>query len=167
MGRREMTAGQREFACGAFARIARLPGVLAVQIDFDAARSRRDFYRALLSEARRSLPDSVPLTITALASWGLGDRWLDGLPIEEAVPMVFRMGADDTRVRQALRRGTDFSPAICRQSIGVAVDEPFPPLRPGRRVYLFSRLPWTRQTYQTALARLGDSTSVPRGGVHD
>jgi len=45
-----------------------LPGVSAVQIDFDATSSQREFYSALLQDVRRQLPSSMPLSITALGS---------------------------------------------------------------------------------------------------
>ena len=37
----------------------------------------------------------MPLTITALASWCDGDDWIDGLPVADASPMLFRMGRGD------------------------------------------------------------------------
>ena len=40
-----------------------LDRVAAIQIDFDAATSERDFYRSLLQDLRRQLPDKVPLSI--------------------------------------------------------------------------------------------------------
>src|SRR5687768_3084174 len=46
-----------------------LPNVSAIQIDFDVAVSERNFYRTLLHELRNSLPDNVPLSMTALASF--------------------------------------------------------------------------------------------------
>jgi len=53
-----------------------------VQIDFDARRSQRRFYVRLLRDLRRRMPPSLPLSITALASWCAYDDWLSGLPIE-------------------------------------------------------------------------------------
>ena len=54
---------------------------------------------------RRSGPD-VPLSITALASWCAQDRWMEGLPVDETVPMLFRMGPDATRRTPASRAFT-------------------------------------------------------------
>ena len=76
----------------AIADTARFPGVAAVQIDFDATLSQRHLYRRLIEDVRRRIDQRVPLSITALASWCVGDRWLDGLPIDEAVPMLFQLG---------------------------------------------------------------------------
>ena len=46
----------------------------------------------LLAEVRRRVPVSMPLSITALTSWCESDGWIAGLPVVEAVPMLFRMG---------------------------------------------------------------------------
>jgi len=125
------------------------PGFSTLQIDFDAVVSERSFYADLLSELRRELPSAMPLSITALASWCLGDRWLSGLPISEAVPMLFRMGIDEEAVRSALHRGQDFAEPLCRTSYGLATDEPLPPLRAGRRLFVFHPGPWTSEAYNT------------------
>lgn len=115
----KLGAAQRSAATEAIIALSRRPGLAGVQIDFDASRSQRRFYRQLLTDVRRALPDSLVLSMTALASWALGDPWLKGLPVDEAVPMVFRMGAVDPRVRLYLARGGDFSPSLCRSSIGL------------------------------------------------
>lgn len=113
------------------------PGVTAIQVDFDATASEREFYRELLTALRRRLPARIRLSITALASWCIGDRWLAGLPIDEAVPMLFRMGIDDAQVRHRLDAGEDFAEPLCRASVGLATDEPAPAFPRGRRRYLF------------------------------
>lgn len=130
------------------------PGFAELQIDFDAVVSERAFYRALLEDLRRELPEAMTLSITALASWCLGDTWLSGLPIREAVPMLFRMGIDDEAVRGALARGRDFREPLCRGSYGLSTDEPLPKLAPGRRLYLFHPRPWTEDALQDFRRRL-------------
>jgi len=82
------------------------PGIAALQIDFDAAVSERGFYRDILAELRQQMPATLPLSITALASWCSYDDWLGGLPVEEAVPMMFRMEPDR---RRAPADGYDFA----------------------------------------------------------
>ncbi len=109
-----------------------------VQIDFDAERSARDFYAALLRDLRRALPPDLRLSMTALASWCLGDPWIAGLPVDEAIPMLFRMGTDAQQIRRWLDDGRDFGPAICRGSVGLSTDEPSPRVPNDRRVYVFS-----------------------------
>jgi len=118
-----MSPSQRAEAARAIARLADYSPA-AIQIDFDATRSQRAFYRDLLVDLRSRLPDSIPLSITALASWCIYDDWIADLPVDEAVPMLFRMGADSEEVAAYLRRGGDFAPAISRSSVGIAVDEP-------------------------------------------
>lgn len=119
--------------------ITSLTGGPVVQIDFDATVSERDFYRALLREVKPRVPS---LSITALASWCAGDNWLDGLPIDEAVPMLFRMGRD-----RGLRR---FDSQICRNSAGVSTDELI--AAPAvDRLYIFNPNPWSRDSLNAAL----------------
>lgn len=138
-------------------RAANWPQVVAVQIDFDASKSERGLYRALLLETRKRLPPETRLSITALASWCIGDRWLDDLPagtIDEAVPMVFRMGPGGTQVANFLREGVEFPVAACRGSIGLSTDEKLsrdilanhfgdPHLFAHKRKYIFSPRSWT------------------------
>lgn len=139
---------------GEIARVGRLPGVVAVQVDFDATASERSFYRKLLVELRQQLPSSMPISITALTSWCIGDRWMSGLPIDEAVPMLFRMGAGQAEVTNWMRSGQDFREAACRTSLGVSLDEPWPALPSGRRTYAFSPSPWTERSLQKLLREI-------------
>ena len=114
------------------------PAVRAVEIDFDARRSERAWYGALLERLRRGLGASKPLGITALASWCLGDPWVRTLAVSDAVPMLFRMG-----VGEAYHPGEDFRPGVCRSSVGVSTDEPLPEFPRGRRVYIFHPRSWS------------------------
>ena len=128
--------------------------VAALQIDFDATRSQRAFYRALLLDLRRDLPPTLPLSITAIASWCIYDDWLATVPIDEAVPMLFRMGPDSGRVREYLAGGGDFRVAVARRSLGIAIDEKLGNLPPRRRVYVFSPRAWSRDREAAALEGL-------------
>ena len=141
--RTSSTPAQRRAVIEEAARASRLPAVLAIQIDFDAVASERAFYRALLGELRGRLPEAIGLSITALASWCLGDPWIDGLPVDEAVPMLFQMGRDSGAVRSRLRSGGPFGPPLCRESLGISTDEPAPVVPGVRRIYVFHRVPWT------------------------
>jgi hypothetical protein len=125
--------------------------VRALQLDFDATQSQQAFYRGILQALRSQLPPSLPLSITALVSWCGPHSWLHTLPIEEAVPMEFRMGgprarafAASTHPRYALRY--PISEPLCRGSLGLSTDEPWPAsissLNPSTRVYLFAPRPW-------------------------
>jgi hypothetical protein len=133
-----------------------LDQVAAIQIDFDAAMSERDFYRGLLQGLRAKLPDNVPLSMTALASFCIGDRWLNDLPVDEAVPMIFRMGADNGPVKNRLAAGNDFGEPLCRQSYGIALDEPLEmKFEKSRRIYVFNNHSWTAEDVSSLQQRIG------------
>lgn len=135
-------------------RTRELRNVSAIQIDFDATASERGFYRGLLRDLRSQLPDTVALSMTALASFCVGDRWLDDLPVDEAVPMIFRMGADDRTIKNLLTSGEDFREPLCQRSYGIAVDEPLEiKFRPERRIYIFNDRSWTAGDIDAAIAR--------------
>ena len=126
---------------------ARLPGVSAIQIDYDAGRSERAFYREIVRRVRGGLPRPMPLTLTALVSWCASDHWIDGLPVAEAVPMYFRMGPELYLRSAALR-----SP-LCATSTGLSTDDLVRiPLH--RRVYLFHPRPWTREAFRNAVSEV-------------
>jgi hypothetical protein len=115
-------------------------------------RAHNAFYRDFLTDLRNRLPPAMPLSITALASWCIYDDWIADLPIDEAVPMLYRMGADSASIDQYLRRGGDFVPALGRYSVGISTDEAARTLPAGRRIYIFSRYAWTPQSAATAIA---------------
>ncbi len=145
----QLSADQQRQAVSAIIKLTRHLKVTALQIDFDAKASERTFYRNLLYDVRRQFPAPFGLSMTALASWCIHDNWLSDLPVDEAVPMLFRMGADHLQVLLHLRAGKDFSSALCRRSFGIATDEPLPQLLAGRRIYLFHPSPWLPQTAHT------------------
>src|ERR1700748_1041383 len=78
-------------------RSAHRADIAALQIDFDATRSQRRFYGYVLRNVRQQMPASLPLSMTALASWCSYDDWIGTLPVDEAVPMFFRMEPDRRR----------------------------------------------------------------------
>ena len=135
------------------ARTRELPQIREVQIDFDARASQRPFYRQLLHEVRAVLPPAVPLTMTALASWCLGDNWLDDLPVDEAVPMLFRMGPSESWQRREF--AARMRAPACRAALGVSLDEPAGvPVRRGARLYVFNPNPWTAAAVRAAVEDL-------------
>jgi hypothetical protein len=138
-----LSEAQREKLVDLVLKTLDLRNVSAVQIDFDAVVSEREFYRSLLTDLRQKLPNNVPLSMTALASFCVGDRWLDDLPVDEAVPMIFRMGADERTIKTFLKNGNDFREPLCRRSYGVAVDEPVA-TNFERRQYIFNVRAWTK-----------------------
>ena len=133
-----------------------LNNVSAIQVDFDVVTTERAFYRQLLSDLRRALPDNVPLSMTALASFCVGDRWMSDLPVDEAVPMVFRMGTDSDPIKNLLTNGGDFRDDLCRRSYGVALDEPLRlNFAKERRVYVFNARSWTPADVSVLEERFG------------
>jgi len=124
---------------------ASMASVQALQIDFDAKLSERDWYRRLLQELRAAMKPGMPLGITALASWCDRESWLVGLPINDAVPMLFRMGAGEPD------RTRDFRVEACRSSFGISTDEIPGDLPRGRRLFVFDPRPWDEDAYRGAL----------------
>ena len=146
----ELSNDQVGKSVAAITEMASLPNVSSLQIDFDATKSERGFYREIIIEVRRHLPERVGLSITALASWCMDDEWLSDLPVDEAVPMLFRMAADGKQIANRLDDGEDFS-APCRHSYGISTDEPRPGLSSSRRLYVFSPDPWTESSVRSIM----------------
>lgn len=128
----------------------RTQGIAALQIDFDARLSERQWYAEFLRELRQAVPRDLPISITALESWCEESRsWLGRLPVAEATPMLFQMGVNERR--EPLR----FAAPVCDSSVGVATDEMPRRIPSGaRRIYIFHAGTWTEQAYQVALERV-------------
>jgi len=158
----------RELIASEIAELQNLPGIRAIQMDYDATVSEREFYTSLLSDVRGKVSASIPLSITALASWCIGDPWLEHLPpgtIQEAVAMLFRMGPDSANVAKFLRAGKEFPVASCRGSLGLSTDEPLSrdllnAKLPNslfsfrqKRIYVFSPRRWTAAATDSVLQK--------------
>jgi hypothetical protein len=139
----DLSNQQRDRLAAAIAEVARLPNVSSIQIDFDATRSERTFYHDVILAVRERLPAWVALSITALASWCSDDDWISDLPIDEAVPMLFRMGPDRQQIRNRLASGEEFPARLCRNSYGISTDEPLQNLSRAKRFYVFNPDAWT------------------------
>ena len=122
------------------------------QIDFDARRSQRDFYSRLLAEVRGRI-GSTPLSITALASWCFYDSWIEGLPVDGVVPMIYRMGPEGGSIRKRLTQDRKFPAAICRGNVGYSSDEPLAPVDGLQRVFLFHPQPWNERRLEELMER--------------
>jgi len=145
-----LSPSQLEKSAAEVVELSKLPNLTAIQIDFDASLSQRDFYRQLLQRVRRDLPGQMALSITALASWCDGDNWTRDLPIDEAVPMFFRMGVDQHQFAARLKSGDGFLKEPCQNAAGVSTDEPI--TAPAvQRVYIFNPAPWTETSVNNAL----------------
>lgn len=158
---------QLEGIVESIAAIASRAPVRAVQIDFDAVETERPFYARLLTALRARLPESLPISITALASWCLYDSWMANLPIDEAVPMMFQMGRDHAKVLLHIKTGRKYVNDIYNESLGVSLSEPQTNLimksllqrqrDEGKqpRVYIFSPARWTKEEAARAV-QFGD-----------
>jgi len=138
-------------------RVIRRLGVPAAQIDFEARAGQQAFYADVLQALRARLPPEFRLSATALASWCGNPAWLDALPLDEVVPMYFRMGAAERALWRRRMLDPERLPAnACRRAAGLSTDEwqvfardlPDPALAPfdGRRLYLFSPSAWRAET---------------------
>ena len=116
-------------------------GSQAVQIDMEVRQSQRDALLGVLAGVRAGLAPQTRLSMTALASWCETEHWLAGAPVDEIVPMVFRMGRDGHRLRDKLAAGGDFNEPRCRAAVGISVDSPIV-VPADRRVYVFNPRPW-------------------------
>lgn len=148
--RRESIAwqdGQRGAAVRAVLALAANPRFAEVQVDFEARQSERPVLLGLLKGVRAGLPAAKRLSMTALASWCDTEQWLPGAPVDEVVPMLFRMGARGEAIRRRLADGGDFRNAVCRRSLGVAADTLPDGLPFSRRVYIFNPAPWTEAAF--------------------
>jgi hypothetical protein len=166
--RKHLSKSHAERIANEIARLTQAPPTKTdtIQIDFDALKDERDFYRDLLVRLRNKVPASTHLSITALVSWCLYDTWISNLPTDECVPMFFRMGRDRQNVLVHLKLGRGFGCTKCDTSLGISLDEPsvnsviIPSIvgrwREGgeRRVYVFNPSPWTKRSVGAALALL-------------
>lgn len=132
---------------------ARQPGIAALQVDFDATRSQRGFYADVLSDLRRQMPPDLPLSITALASWCSYDDWIGNLPVDEAVPMFFRM-EPDRRMAPADLPQFRLREPLCMGSAGISTHEAWPEGLTGKRLYIFADRGWKQDLSLLATRRL-------------
>ena len=160
--RAQLTDEIAQKLCGRICRYSNLPGLRAVQIDFDARQDERPFYASLLNIVRVALPSSLPISITALASWCMCDNWMQKLPIDESVPMFFSMGRDTNQVLSDVAAGQRFWDKRCDRSLGISLDEPrvnaVALTAAGQRrrevpvrIYVFSSKKWSSETVSKAI----------------
>ncbi|MDQ1637948.1 MAG: hypothetical protein QOF62_1287 [Pyrinomonadaceae bacterium] len=140
-----LSSEQAEETATEIAKLSSIANTSMIQVDFDATTSQRQFYRTLLFELRKRMPPTTKLSITALGSWCQGDDWLADLPIDEAVPMLFRMGLDRNAILSRLA-GDGFTATRCDSSAGISTDEHVKNLPPVSRLYVFNPNSWNRDT---------------------
>jgi hypothetical protein len=150
-----LNAQQRSETLQALLAATHQPGASVLQIDFDARVLERPFYSQLLRELRQRLGPAYPISITAPASWCIGDRWIRDLPVNEAVPLLFSMGSEEALVRSYLSSTGTFPEPLCRGSLGISTGDWWPnPVHSRTRVYVFHQEPWTRQAVEDIRSRI-------------
>jgi len=144
---------QMKDVLGAIRSFALVPSIEGLQLDFDATRSQRLFYRRLLERLQKDPEVRVPISITALASWCMGDRWIQDLPVNDTVAMLFQMGPDSADAIAWLQKERPLAGA--KQGTlawGLSTDQPLPVSPPTRaRVFLFHPRSWTQSAFQKTL----------------
>lgn len=145
-GRCSLNADHLPRILAEFRQLAGRSKASTIQIDYDVKDSERELYKRLLTQLHASLPESMHLSITALASWCQEGKWLNSLPIDEAVPMLFRLGVNEQTRDQYLSHVGSFAASKANSSVGISVDEPVSlDLATPVRYYIFNPRSWTRE----------------------
>lgn len=133
--------------------IAIVPDIEGIQLDFDALRSQRPFYRKLVDRLKRDGQIRVPITITALASWCMGDHWIGDLSVDGTVAMLFQMGPEAGETLAWLSKARPLHGAKeGALAWGLSTDQPLPlPPPSDAQVFLFHPHAWNRSAFQKAL----------------
>lgn len=129
--------------------------VKRVQVDFEVRASERPILLGVLRRVRAGLKPGVQLSMTALASWCETEDWLADAPVDEVVPMLFRMGRSGAAIREKLAAGGDLRNARCQRALGTSTDAPLVRAPSGRRVYLFNPRSWSAGAFAEAQTRVG------------
>ena len=119
-----------------------------VQLDFEARRSQREAYVALLRRLQPLRASGVRLSATALASWCMSDPWMPAGLVDEIVPMYFRMGAESARIRQQLEATGAATVPACRDAAGLLLGETWPALGSVKRRYVFHTNAWKNEDFE-------------------
>lgn len=135
-------------------RLGRRPGVGRLQVDFEVRGSQRAVLLGVLRRVRAGLPPGVLLSMTALASWCETETWLSEAPVDEIVPMLFRMGRGGEALKARLAAGGDFAHPACRKALAVSADTPLVRAPAGRRLYLFNPRSWTAASFEQMKRRV-------------
>ncbi len=120
-------------------------GAGVLQLDFEAPARQRQAYKELVADIRTLLPKTVRLSVTALAHWCTQGDWLDRLPVDEVVPMLYRLGPNAAHWRE---RFVDQGAGLARRcqgpAMGFATHEPPPTALLARtpRAYWFDERLW-------------------------
>jgi hypothetical protein len=116
------------------------------QLDFEAPLRQREAYRALVARIRAALPAQVRLSVTALAHWCTQGDWLDRLPVDEVVPMLYRLGSHAADWQDRFATGAPALAQRCRgPALGFSTNDPPSPalLARAARPYWFDESVWS------------------------
>lgn len=158
-----LSGRQRNKLLAIVRKMSRLPHTAQIQIDFDALESERAFYRDLLEQTHRTLPETK-VSITALTSWCLFDNWIKDLPVVETVPMLFSLGPERSKILLYFRTNRDFLVPGCCHSLGLSLEDSevnqlMIPQAKRRtipvRYYIFTRTAWNRKKFDALQLILG------------
>lgn len=144
----DFTPAQREAILAAVRRQAGIAsaGAGVLQVDFEAPAREREAYRSLIAAVRAALPPGVRLSVTALVHWCAQGDWLDHLPVDEVVPMLFRLGPQADDWRRRFQQGDATLARRCRgPALGFATNDPPPSALLARtaRPYWFDEALWS------------------------
>lgn len=146
----DITPTQREAIVATVRRLASTatPGAGAglLQLDFEAPARQREAYRALVTAIRAALPADVRLSVTALVHWCTQGDWLDQLPVDEVVPMLYRLGSHASDWRRRFAQDDAGLARRCRgPALGFATNDPPPSALLVRttRAYWFDEAAWS------------------------
>lgn len=136
-------------------RLKDLPPSNMVQIDFDALADERSFYHSVLRKLRHQLPATTKISITALGSWLLGDKWLQDGDADEVVAMLFSIGPDRTNILNRLQRQKLDSGTNANLTLGISANETSTNRvlfgahlqNQFNKLYIFNSRPWTRDRF--------------------
>src|SRR3989339_326524 len=92
------------------------------QVDLDAKTSEYESYIKLIREIKEKLPE-VRISITALASWCSSGSWLDKMPIDRAVPMLYQLGHDEAWIKKEMPGSWFLKNKICADDVALSTEE--------------------------------------------
>lgn len=127
-----------------------------VQLDFDALEDERAYYRLLLERMRHRVPPKTKISITALTSWLMHDRWLSRGCADEAVAMLFSMGPGKGTVLERIEDTKLDTGAGLDIAIGISANEietnktlrSAGVLKSAGSIYIFNSRPWTERRFK-------------------
>ena len=127
--------------------------VESCQIDFEPRVSEREVYRSILESVDKQLPRSISLSITSLVSYCDQNSWLEGLPVDEVVPMFYGLGADEEIIRNRLKNNSFVLAKVCQHAIGISTNKPVPPLKyiRGKNLYIFNPNSWDKNQFSAII----------------